>query len=347
MPNSISQPRLLISMSNRSTWSRYIEDMDLPEGVTKEDLFPDGVPPLDDMDMGESFLTAISEATSAEVARMLINAGADASELEDEVLRKVTGASRIPVQPMSPEVYDSQKHRHFGEANPERVNHEFWLEMIRTGISGYEAHMSYGRGERDFEMPAVWCHQRFGMSTTPLPDGGWLQIAGEHEDHYDPDFCIYNDVVIHDGKGAAQIYIYPEGIFPPTDFHSATQLDDAIILIGNLGYLGNPTARRNAGSAAGPVRLFSSPGRNYRRQPRLDQQPPGGAGRRHDHCHRRKNLDRRRSHRQHRQLQPSPTHRRLEPSRPKALTPPPKPSSRTRFRIQRAVHLNSDRPNGC
>ena len=74
------------------------------------------------------------------------------------------------------------------------------------------------------------------MSTTQLQDNSWVQIAGEHEDSYDPDFCIYNDVVVHDGNGNAQFYVYPPDVFPPTDFHSATLVDGAIVLIGNLGY---------------------------------------------------------------------------------------------------------------
>ena len=35
-----------------------------------------------------------------------------------------------------------------------------------------------------------------GRSTVWLPDGRVVLIAGEHEDSYDPDFCIYNDVVV-------------------------------------------------------------------------------------------------------------------------------------------------------
>ncbi len=64
-------------------------------------------------------------------------------------------------------------------------------------------------------------------------------IAGEHEDHYDPDFCIYNDVVVLDLDGSVSIYGYPKDVFPPTDFHSATLLGDRVIIIGRLGYMGD------------------------------------------------------------------------------------------------------------
>ncbi len=82
----------------------------------------------------------------------------------------------------------------------------------------------------------MWCNQRYGASLTPLPDGRYIQIGGEHEDFYDPDFCIYNDVIVFDGKGSFQIYGYPENVFPPTDFHTATLVDEHIYVIGSLGY---------------------------------------------------------------------------------------------------------------
>lgn len=63
-----------------------------------------------------------------------------------------------------------------------------------------------------------------------------MEIGGEHEDSYDPDFCIYNEVVVHDGAGGFTIYGYPESVFPPTDFHSATLVGDRIVIIGRLGY---------------------------------------------------------------------------------------------------------------
>jgi hypothetical protein len=63
-----------------------------------------------------------------------------------------------------------------------------------------------------------------------------VYIAGEHEDHYDPDFYIYNDVVIRSPDDRIEIFGYPRDAFPPTDFHSATLLGEHLVLIGNLGY---------------------------------------------------------------------------------------------------------------
>jgi hypothetical protein len=81
-----------------------------------------------------------------------------------------------------------------------------------------------------------WCFDRFGQSSTELPDGRTLLIAGEHEDYYDPDFHIYNDVVALHPNGSIDIFGYPAEVFPPTDFHTATLVGDQIIIIGSLGY---------------------------------------------------------------------------------------------------------------
>jgi hypothetical protein len=45
--------------------------------------------------------------------------------------------------------------------------------------------------------------------------------------------------VIVEPGGAVTICGYPREAFPPTDFHSATLVGDAIVIIGNLSYVGN------------------------------------------------------------------------------------------------------------
>jgi hypothetical protein len=90
--------------------------------------------------------------------------------------------------------------------------------------------------------PPIWCFSRFGMTLTRLPDGRALFIAGEHEDFYDPDFCIYNDVIVINPELQVTIYGYPAEVFPATDFHTATLVGEAAVyLIGSLGY---PEERR-------------------------------------------------------------------------------------------------------
>lgn len=184
-------------------------------------------------DAPDYFVIAANETRSPEMARLLLQAGADLGDFPPGTLAQFTGSRLIPPQHITPEIFHAQKHRRFGITNPEPVAPAYWLEAIRGKAGGY-------RGRRDFglatnALPAIWSFDRFGMSTTELPDGRWVQIAGEHEDFYDPDFCIYSDVFVFDGVGGVQIYLYPRAVFPPTDHHSATLVGNAILLIGGNG----------------------------------------------------------------------------------------------------------------
>jgi hypothetical protein len=154
--------------------------------------------------------------------------------------------------PPDRDLFLSQCKRVFGKDNPERMRMAHWEWMVRTGAGpwgvrdelGLEHHVTcFGENSCDDRDPD-WCFHRFGMSRTPMPDGRVIHIAGEHEDSYDPDFCIYNDVIVlrpEDGivdeqRGHVEIYGYPRDVFPPTDFHSATLVEREILVIGNLGY---------------------------------------------------------------------------------------------------------------
>lgn len=75
-----------------------------------------------------------------------------------------------------------------------------------------------------------------GQTATAIPDGRTISIAGEYEDGYDPDFYIYNDVIVTHPDGNIEIFGYSTEAFPPTDFHTATLVDGRIIVIGNLSY---------------------------------------------------------------------------------------------------------------
>ena len=107
--------------------------------------------------------------------------------------------------------------------------------MIRTRLDGFQANQKLN-GPDSFTAGPVWCFRRFGQSTTKLPDGREILIGGEHEDHYDPDFFIYNDVVVKHPDGHIDIFGYPKEDFPPTDFHTATLVGEKIILDGSLCY---------------------------------------------------------------------------------------------------------------
>jgi WG containing repeat len=138
---------------------------------------------------------------------------------------------------LDPIHYQTDKHPRFGKSNPEAMDVPFWREMVKLGWGAYGARRQYQDTDYDWESrKPVWCFSRFGQSITPLPDGRVIAIAGEHEDYYDPDFWIYNDVVVYDEWGDFQIYGYPKDVFPPTDFHTATWVDGWIYIIGNIGY---------------------------------------------------------------------------------------------------------------
>lgn len=136
------------------------------------------------------------------------------------------------------EQFDTQRHRRFGTTNPERMENEFWHYMVRTKIYPLQIKAALGLSKDEFyERNPVWCFgHRMGMTHTQLPDGREIYIAGEYEDFYDPDFCIYNDVIVFKPDGRVEIYGYPQKIFPPTDFHSATLVGNAIYIVGSIGY---------------------------------------------------------------------------------------------------------------
>jgi hypothetical protein len=164
------------------------------------------------------------------------------------------------VTKISREIFDQQKRPRFGNANPERMHCAFWEWMIRgeetvagpqggsleeTGLMMRDGKLKSGYGPyraRDlFGVPRedgpIWTFERYGATRTELPDGRTICIGGEHEDYYDPDFHIYNDVIVLRSDGEIEICGYPKGIFPPTDFHTATLVGDEILVVGCLGYL--------------------------------------------------------------------------------------------------------------
>lgn len=168
---------------------------------------------------------------------------------------------------ISREIFDNQRRPRFGSGNPEKMQYEFWEWMIRgpqentvienEGILGHEGLImrdgmlksAYGpwRARDLFHAPAnredgpIWTFDRNGASATQLPDGRLICIGGEHEDSYDPDFYIYNDVVVFSPEDQIEVYGYPKEVFPPTDFHTATLVGDLIVIVGCLGH---PDQRR-------------------------------------------------------------------------------------------------------
>ncbi|HXT10504.1 MAG TPA: hypothetical protein VN873_03000 [Candidatus Angelobacter sp.] len=136
---------------------------------------------------------------------------------------------------ITPELFLFWRSPRFGSANPEPMSNPVWEWLARSKLSAYQANERMGVPS-PFRAGPGWCFERFGQSSTQLADGSRVFIAGEHEDFYDPDFYIYNDVVVERPSGCIDIFGYPREIFPPTDFHSATLVGERIITIGNLGY---------------------------------------------------------------------------------------------------------------
>ncbi|HEX4783692.1 MAG TPA: hypothetical protein VH350_05085 [Candidatus Sulfotelmatobacter sp.] len=163
---------------------------------------------------------------------------------------------------ISREVFDQQRKPRFGNANPERMSLSFWEWMIRdsprspdteegpleeSGLVMREGMLKsmYGpyRARDFFNIPLnreegpIWTFDRMGSTRSVLPDGRVICVGGEHEDFYDPDFYIYNDVVVLGPDDQIEIYGYPKAVFPPTDFHTATVAAKKIVIIGGLGYV--------------------------------------------------------------------------------------------------------------
>lgn len=122
-----------------------------------------------------------------------------------------------------------------GTKPAEKLTNPYWAWLIQSEASSWAANEHF-KGPSSFRSQPAWSAERFGQSATKLSDGRTILVAGEHEDYYDPDFFIYNDVIIIGGDGGIEILGYPESVFPPTDFHSATEVGGKLVLIGNLGY---------------------------------------------------------------------------------------------------------------
>lgn len=220
-------PDFLIGVQTEAEWKRSQENLN---ALLSDPAFLARVQPI------------IGDVGSLDVLEAFLEAGDELSFASPELKRELlclTG--ELPLQ-ITQDEYRAHRFPHFGRANPERIDNPFWQEMIRVGVNTYHPRTQfqdpvnfYAEDEASRNSP-IWCYDRFGSSLTRLGDGRYVQIGGEHEDYYDPDFCIYNDVVVHDGQGGVEIYGYPESVFPPTDFHSATLVGEWIYIIGRLGY---------------------------------------------------------------------------------------------------------------
>lgn len=137
--------------------------------------------------------------------------------------------------PIQRETFEAQRHPRFGSANPERMDLHYWKWLVRSGYGPNRARTILGFEEAAHTGPE-WTFSRMGDTRTDLGDGRIVCVGGEYDDWYDPDFSIYNDVIVLGPGEQVEIYGYPEEVFPPTDFHTATLVEDLLLLIGSLGY---------------------------------------------------------------------------------------------------------------
>jgi ankyrin repeat protein len=179
--------------------------------------------------------TAIAEAANVEIAKLLVAAGDDINNIDTIVREVLLGFGEQDLPDISKNDYLEQKYRVFGKSNPELCNRSFYYQMTKSQATAWQARNHFG-DEKKFKDTPVWCNDRVGKSITDLGNGAYIEIGGEHEDHYDPEFCIYNEVFFHHGGGEFDIYMYPKEVLPPIDFHTATLVSDYIYVIGCLGY---------------------------------------------------------------------------------------------------------------
>ncbi len=147
--------------------------------------------------------------------------------MNDELSPKIFNFTR--------KLFEEWRSPRFGESNPHRFESTVWQWLASSKLSGYSSTKAMN-GPSPEKAGPTWCFERFGQTKTELPDGRIIFIGGEHEDHYDPDFYIYNDVAVLNTDGSFEFYCYPESEFPPTDFHSATLIGNRIIIVGSLSY---------------------------------------------------------------------------------------------------------------
>lgn len=240
------------------------------------DEYDGGLPTRDFNQVWSLFLPLLEKLQYVATDQAMTNLALHLNDgLRTWLQRLAQAANRIDeagmVAAISEDAYHAHKEPRFGAHNPEQMDVAFWKLMIQQNWRAWDARTQFDRafqahlarlfadppstdtvaGSAEEKVPvraeqsppyecggAVWSSDRFGRSCTRLPDGRVIWIAGEHEDSYDPDFYIYNDVIVIHPDLSIDIYGYPRAIFPPTDFHTATLVGDQIYIIGCLGYHG-------------------------------------------------------------------------------------------------------------
>lgn len=211
-------------------WEALEHAVDNKDVATAEVLLSAGAAPFGSQE--KNYTSPVEKAVSNEMRTLFAKYGVSPANFNYGPSLEHPNLARLPEAKLSKSAFDAYRSFRSGKSNPEPLLPAFWSEQMRDGRYSKLKSLGY---EPDRDKP-VWSFSRFGRSATVLPDGRLVLVAGEHEDHYDADFCIYADVTVLGTDGTLEHFIYPEDVFPPTDFHSATLLGHQIWLIGCLGY---------------------------------------------------------------------------------------------------------------
>src|SRR4051794_876603 len=106
---------------------------------------------------------------------------------------------QVKLEPPTRAEFDAARKLGAGRTNPELTDVPFWTYMVRSGDDPYGMRKHFDIDA--MQKPPVWTFRRMGMPSIVYEDRLMISIGGEHEDFYDPDFRIYNDVVIRDFNG--------------------------------------------------------------------------------------------------------------------------------------------------
>lgn len=103
-------------------------------------------------------------------------------------------------------------------ANPEFRTSSYYSWVIANYNLPVEIRTLYG----DAESGPVWTFNRMGMSLDVLQNGTRVYIGGHYGDMYEPDYHIYNDVVVITSGGDTVVCNYSTTVLAPICFHNTT-----------------------------------------------------------------------------------------------------------------------------
>lgn len=221
---------------------RSIDDMQMPDGMAAimteaewRAMLSESFSSAATQQSRQRIRPVISDAWSQRVLQQLISAGEPLGYAPPQLRRNLIGLPPASAPVGAHNDFAPSQLPGYGTTNPELVSGSTLPALVRSGQSADDIR-SHFRASHQLDKP-LWCYQRHGHSLTHLPDGRSIGIGGTHKHKAQFDYHIYNDVVVHDGHGNAQVYRYPTAEFAPTDYHSATLVGPYIIIIGNQGHI--------------------------------------------------------------------------------------------------------------